>query len=319
MRFFMKGLSSLIIVALLLLLSATTSAQDADLMSLYHDAIKEMGRPLKKEDFRPFGRNTAQDYNELAQMYLEAGKYSKALEYTMKALELNDLDPIANLNAGLIYYELVDYDKAVYHLKWALWIERRSDGPEEPRLGRELLATSEPSSYLAIMALIDKASAKAEEEAKYARLEREYDAVGVPRRPLTPETAKKQPAVTKTPKEEGRKEAGKKPTEKKPAEKGPTDLLLQAAGRVGMRQYISEIYTAEGKDNKAMVVVKRTWGDVPYIKKLEFIDKLWARWQGIKRKTGDKLGIYRIAVVDSDDQVIGGSNWLNTKVWSMKP
>ncbi len=163
------------------------------------------------------------------------------------------------------------------------------------------------------MALIDKATEKAE-EGEYAGLGGEYDAVGVPRQPLTPKTARKQPAVTKPPREEGRKEA-----RKRPAEKSPADLLFEAAGKTRMRNYISDIYTAKGNDNKVMVVVKRTWGDVPYIRRLEFIEKLWAQWQGVKRKTGDKLGIYRVAVVDSDDAVVGGSNWLNTKVWALKP
>ncbi|MHC4198128.1 MAG: hypothetical protein ACYSRP_09535 [Planctomycetota bacterium] len=67
----MKRLSSLLIVAYLLLQllqSTTTSAGDTSLMSLYQDAIRSMDRPLKKDDFRRFGRNTSQDYNGLAQI-----------------------------------------------------------------------------------------------------------------------------------------------------------------------------------------------------------------------------------------------------------
>lgn len=319
-HFLMKRLSSLLIVAyflLQLLQSTTTSAGDTSLMSLYHDAIRSMDRPLKKDDFRRFGRNTSQDYNELAQIYLEGGDYTKALKYTTKALELNDLDPVSNLNAGLIYYELVDYDKALYHLKWALWIERNSKKAEGTRLGEGLLATPEPSPQLAIMALIDKAREKADEEQYYAGRERQYDTVGMPHPPRLSVYTGKQPGTTKPPEKERPVGTGKKAIPA--AERSPTDILRDVSERTGMSPYISELYTVEKNGNKVTVVVNRSWNDVPYKKKIELIDKLWARWQGIKRKTGDKLGIYRIEVISSDDTVVAGSNWLNTKVWALKP
>jgi hypothetical protein len=123
--------------------------------------------------------------------------------------------------------------------------------------------------------------------------------------------------TTKLPERERLVGTGKRATPA--AERSPTDILRDVAGRTGMSPYISELYTVEKNGNKVTVVVNRSWNDVPYKKKLELIDKLWARWQGIKRKTGDKLGIYRVAVVDSDDAVVGGSNWLNTRVWALKP
>ncbi|MGR3296546.1 MAG: tetratricopeptide repeat protein [Candidatus Bathyanammoxibius sp.] len=324
----MKRLSLLLIVAyfllqlLQLLQPTTTSAGDTSLMSLYHDAIRSMDRPLKKDDFRRFGRNTSQDYNELAQIYLEGGDYTKALKYTTKALELNDLDPVSNLNAGLIYYELVDYEKALYHLKWALWIERNSKKAEETRLGEGLLATPELSPQLAIMALIDEAREKADEEQYYAGREGEYDTLGMPHPPRLPVDTGKRPGTTKPPEKERPEKKRPVKTGKKAipaAERSPADILRDVARRMGMSPYLSELYTVKKNGNKVTVVVNRSWNDVPYKKKLELIDKLWARWQGIKRKTGDKLGIYRVAVVDSNDAVVGGSNWLNTKVWALKP
>ncbi len=316
----MKRLSSLLIVAYILLpllQPTTTSAGDTSLMRLYHDAIRSMDRPLKKEDFRRFGRNTSQDYNELAQIYLEGGDYTKALEYTAKALELNDLDPVSNLNAGLIYYELVNYEKALYHLKWALWIERNSKKAEETRLGEGLLATPEPSSQLAIMALIDKAREKADEEQYYAGREGEYDTVGMPHPSRLPVDTGKRPGVTKPPERERPVETGKKAIPA--AKRSPIDILRDVSERMGMSPYVSELYTAGKNGNKVTVVVNKSWNDVPYKKKLVLIDKLWARWQGIKRKTGSKYGIYRIEVISSDDEVVGGSNFLNTKVWALKP
>ncbi|MCP4365629.1 MAG: tetratricopeptide repeat protein [Planctomycetes bacterium] len=286
-------------------------------MRLYHDAIRSMDRPLKKDDFRRFGRNTSQDYNELAQIYLEGGDYMKALEYTTKALELNDLDPVSNLNAGLIYYELVDYEKALYHLKWALWIERNSKKAEETRLGEGLLATPEPSSQLAIMALIDKAKEKADEEQYYAGREGKYDTAGMPHPSRLPVDTGKRPGATKPPEKERPGGTGKKAIPA--AERSPIDILRDASERLGMSPYISELHTVKKNGNKVSVVVNKSWNDVPYKKQIDLIDKLWARWQGIKRKTGSKHGIYRIEMVSSDDEVIGGSNFLNTKVWALKP
>jgi tetratricopeptide (TPR) repeat protein len=319
----MKRLSSLLIVAYImlqllpLLQSTTTSAGDTSLMSLYHDAIRSMDRPLKKDDFRRFGRNTSQDYNELTQIYLEGGDYAKALKYPTRALELNDLDPVSNLNAGLIYYELVDYKKALYHLKWALWIERNSKKAEETRLGEGLLATPEPSSQSAIMALIDKAREMADEEQYYVGQGGEYDTVGMPHPPRLPLDTGKRPDTTRPPERERPGRPGKRAIPA--AERSPTDILRDVSEKTGMSPYISELYTVKENGNKVTVVVNKSWNDVPYKKKLVLIDKLWARWQGIKRKTGDKLGIYRVEVVDSDDAVVGGSNWLNTKVWAQKP
>ncbi|MEE9514786.1 MAG: tetratricopeptide repeat protein, partial [Candidatus Brocadiales bacterium] len=115
----MKSLFPLIITSLFLLSSPARAAVDPATIQLYHAALQKMERPFKSDDFRPAELDSAEDYDDLAQIYIEAGDYAKALETTMKALEIDQFDPIANLNAGLINYELEDYDEAAYYLRWA--------------------------------------------------------------------------------------------------------------------------------------------------------------------------------------------------------
>ncbi|MHC4198129.1 MAG: hypothetical protein ACYSRP_09540 [Planctomycetota bacterium] len=167
------------------------------------------------------------------------------------------------------------------------------------------------------MALIDKAKEKADEEQYYAGREGEYDTVGMPHPSRLPVDTGKWPGATKPPEKERPGRVGKKAISA--AERSPIDILRDVSERTGMPPYISELYTAGKNGNKVTVAVNKSWNDVPYKKKIELIDKLWARWQGIKRKTGSKHGIYRIEVVSSDDVVVGGSNWLNTKIWALKP
>lgn len=153
----------LLLATFVLLPSPAIAADDPELMNLYRRALEKMERPLKKEDFRHTGLKTARDYDNLAQMCIEAGDYPQALEFTVKALERDAFDPVANLNAGLIHYNQEDYKEAVYYLGWALRIERKLHKMRRVRLGEELLSTSEPPAHLAIMALLERAGEKVSE------------------------------------------------------------------------------------------------------------------------------------------------------------
>lgn len=160
----MKRFSSPLLAAFILLSPSITFANDPELMNLYRRALEEMKRPLKQDDFRPVGLKTARDYDDLAQMCIEAGDYDRALELTTKALELDAFDPIANLNAGLIYYNQGDYGQAVYYLRWALRIKEKLHRTRGLRMGEELMSTAEPPARMAITFLLKEAEERARAE-----------------------------------------------------------------------------------------------------------------------------------------------------------
>lgn len=157
----MRKVFFLLLAVLVLLSSSAASADDPEMMRLYRNAIEGMDRPLQKDDFESYGLKTARDLDTLAQMCIEAGDYARAQELTAEALELDAFDPVANLNAGLLYYKNEKYQEAVYHLGWALRIEENLYKTGRVHLGEELLSTSEPPAYLPIMTLLDKAREKA--------------------------------------------------------------------------------------------------------------------------------------------------------------
>ncbi|HCN18990.1 MAG: hypothetical protein A3C38_07920 [Planctomycetes bacterium RIFCSPHIGHO2_02_FULL_50_42] len=157
----MRKISSLFLAAFVLLSSSTASANDPEMMRLYRKALEGMDWPLRRDDFESVGLKTARDFDALAQMCIEAGDYARAQELTAEALELDAFDPVANLNAGLLYYKYEKYQEAVYHLSWALRIEENLYKTRRVHLGEELLSTSEPPAYLPIMTLLDKAREKA--------------------------------------------------------------------------------------------------------------------------------------------------------------
>ena len=150
-----------LIIILFIFPSAAASADDPEMMRLYRKALEGMDRPLQKDDFESYGLKTARDLDMLAQMCIEAGDYARAEKLTAEALELDAFDPVANLNAGLLYYKYEKYQEAVYHLSWALRIEENLYKTRRVHLGEELLSTSEPPAYLPIMTLLDKAREKA--------------------------------------------------------------------------------------------------------------------------------------------------------------
>lgn len=316
--------SPLLLITLMLLSSPAGSADDPGLMSLYRDALSEMREPLKRDDFRPAGLKTARDYDDLTQIYIEAGDYPKALEFAEKALELDGHDAIANLNAGIINYELEDYEKAVYYLTWALRIEEKLYLQSAVRIGEDLLSTAEPPSYIRITALLDKARVKAGTEAPHDEWEgAEYgettETAGLLEgaKALVPGTGEE----VETGAPEGRM---KSQEERQAGDLFDTLRYVEtrrsgAERHVGMRDFVSEIYVDEKNSNRAIAVVNEKWESLGNQRRLALTRELWEDWQGIKRKTGDKLGIYRIRLINPDKEVVGGSNWLNTNVWAKKP
>ncbi|MFQ5957684.1 MAG: type IV pilus biogenesis/stability protein PilW, partial [Candidatus Brocadiales bacterium] len=323
-----KKLPSIFLTTFILLSSPSTiAAGDPELMSLYERALEGMERPLKKEDFQHTGLKTASDYDDLVQMCIAAGDYPKALEFTMEALELDAFDPIANLNAGIIHYKQEDYEQAAYYLEWALRIERKLHRTRGVRLGEEILSTSEPPAHLTIMALLEKAKEEAKEKASEEVPPEETETGGVPT--ASGEMAEtlgrsglQKSVITKTPPVEvPEREVKIKGPEKRMESKkeGPVATLFRRLGSVDMQKYVSDIYAAGGDGDKVIVVVNDKWKGLSYQIRLKRADKLWGEWQRIKRRTDDKVGMYRIQLIDHAGEKVGGSNWLNTKVWVKEP
>ncbi len=324
----MKRISSILLITTSILLShVIASAQDTETVQLYKSALEQMDRPLERDDFRRAGLHTAQDYNGLTQMYLEAGDYEKALGSANKALELDPFDPIANLNAGLINYQLEDYEQAAYYFDWALRIEKKAQRARGVRLGEDLLSTSEPPTYQAITAMLEKAEEKATEQVREAALKKREETEAPPAIPW--ETARtegrtglleKAKALISSAGLPGKKaEPGKPEAQMPPDRKGNIGAFYRVLAKIGMRVYVSEVTAAEGNTNKVVTTVNNRWAGLTYLKKMGMADKAWAQWQGIKRKTNGPRGMYRIQLVDSAGETVGGSNWLNTKVWVKEP
>ncbi len=324
----MKRISSILLITTSILLSPViASAQDPETAQLYKSALEQMDRPLERDDFRRAGLHTARDYNGLTQMYLEAGDYEKALGSANKALELDPFDPIANLNAGLINYQLEDYEQAAYYLDWALRIEKKAQQARGVRLGEDLLSTSEPPAYQAITAMLEKADEKATEQVREAALKKKEETEGSPAIPW--ETARtegrtglleKAKALVSPARFPGKKgEPGRPGAQMPPDQKADIAAFYRALAQIGMRVYVSEVTAAEGNANKAVITVNNRWASLTNLKKMSMADKAWAQWQGVKRKTNGLHGMYRIQLVDSAGETVGGSNWLNTKVWVKGP
>lgn len=320
----MKRISSILLITTAILLSPViASAQDPETVQLYKSALEQMDRPLERDDFRRAGLHTARDYNGLTQMYLEAGDYEKALGSANKALELDPFDPIANLNAGLINYQLEDYEQAAYYLDWALRIEKKAQRARGVHLGEDLLSTSEPPAYQAITGMLEKATEQVREDALKKREETEappaipWETARTEGRTGLLEKAKVLVSPTRVSGKKG--EPGRPRAQMPPDQKADIAAFYRVLGNIGMMVYVSEVTAAEGNANKAVITVNNRWAGLTYLKKMSMVDKAWAQWQGVKRKTNGLHGMYRIQLVDSAGETVGGSNWLNTKVWVKEP
>lgn len=137
----------------------TLAQEHQEVVYLYRRALEEMRGPIQLEDLRAVELKTATDYNDIAQLCIDGERYDKALEATQEALDLDPFDPVANLHAGLIHYKLGEYEKAAYHLEWALRAGR-AQKIRDTRLGEELLsgpANNPLKANLSIMGLLNKA------------------------------------------------------------------------------------------------------------------------------------------------------------------
>ncbi|MCB7129415.1 MAG: hypothetical protein J3T61_07750 [Candidatus Brocadiales bacterium] len=315
----MKSLFSLIITSLFLLSSPARAAVDPTTIQLYHAALQKMERPFKSDDFRPAELDSAEDYDDLTQIYIEAGDYTKALETTMKALEIDQFDPIANLNAGLINYELEDFEMAAYYLRWALIIVKKAQKEREVQMGEDLLSTQEPAAYPAIEALLKKADEKTAEE--YLQKQKEAHlatlAASMADRGSLLDRSKAIFATKAPEKEEVRPAEVEKPAQP-PRKKTDIDAFYKALGGIGMMPFVSSVSADEGNSNKVIVTTNEKWNKLSYNERLDRADRIWSKWQGIKRRGGSKHGLYRIQLMDSTGRTVGASNWLNTKVWVKK-
>lgn len=144
----------------------TLAQEHREVVYLYRRALEETRGPIQLEDFRAVELKTATDYNDIAQLCIDGERYDKALEAIEGALDLDPFNPVANLHAGLVHYKLGEYQKAAYHLEWALRAGR-AQKIRDTRLGEELLsgpANNPPKANPSIMGLLNKARERSKDQ-----------------------------------------------------------------------------------------------------------------------------------------------------------